>query len=129
MQQSKFYAQLHILLLDGIALGGFNIVDLPYLNDVLQLPCLSVMRKQPDFDAIDQALQHFSDYDIRRKLVANAGRVYEQAGFVFQVAGCNVNTAADALAKLTDTGKVPEALRLAHLIGAAVKTGESSNRA
>jgi len=30
---------------------------------------------------------------------------------------------------LTDTGHVPEALRLAHLIGSAIMTGQSSNRA
>ena len=29
----------------------------------------------------------------------------------------------------TDNGHVPEALRLAHFIGSAVMTGESSNRA
>lgn len=33
------------------------------------------------------------------------------------------------LNRVTDTGKVPEALRLAHLIGSAVKTGQSSKRA
>jgi len=34
-----------------------------------------------------------------------------------------------ALATLTDRGKVPEPLRLAHLIGAAVVTGQSGRRA
>jgi hypothetical protein len=36
---------------------------------------------------------------------------------------------ADALTQLTDTGHVPECLRLAHLIGSAVKTGTSGQRA
>jgi hypothetical protein len=34
-----------------------------------------------------------------------------------------------ALDRLTDCGKVPEALRLAHLIGAAVIKGESGSQA
>lgn len=36
---------------------------------------------------------------------------------------------AKVLQRLTDCGKVPEALRLAHLIAAAVMTGESSSSA
>lgn len=36
---------------------------------------------------------------------------------------------AHALDRLTDCGKVPEALRLAHLIGAAVIKGESGSQA
>jgi endonuclease V-like protein UPF0215 family len=36
---------------------------------------------------------------------------------------------AEALKRLTDRGNVPEALRLAHLIGSAVVMGESSKRA
>jgi len=36
---------------------------------------------------------------------------------------------AKILNQVTDTGNVPEALRIAHLIGSAIKTGESSNRA
>src|SRR5213082_2973835 len=68
----KFLPQLHLVLLDGIAFGGFNLVDLPRLAAVLQRPCVAVMRKQPDLPA---------------------------------------------MARLTDRGHVPEALRLAHLIG------------
>ncbi|QRN94464.1 hypothetical protein JRI60_35800 [Archangium violaceum] len=36
---------------------------------------------------------------------------------------------ARALGRLTDKGQVPEALRLAHLIGSAMVRGERSRRA
>ncbi|MFP2934395.1 hypothetical protein ACLESO_56630 [Pyxidicoccus sp. 3LG] len=36
---------------------------------------------------------------------------------------------AEALARVTDRGNVPEPLRLAHLIGSAVVTGQSGQRA
>ncbi|MCK5902663.1 MAG: hypothetical protein KAG28_05885 [Cocleimonas sp.] len=45
------------------------------------------------------------------------------------MAGCDADIASATLQNVTDTGKVPEALRLAHLIGSAMKTGESSQRA
>lgn len=127
--RSKFYEQLHGILLDGIAFGGFNIVNLPKLAHETQLPCLAVMRKAPDFAAIDQALKNFSDYEHRKHLIALAGKVEQRSDFVFQCAGIDPENALSLLTRTTDTGKVPEALRLAHLIGSAIKTGESSKRA
>ena len=126
---SKFYSQLHVILLDGIAVGGFNIIDLPRLSHVLQLPCIGVMRRMPNLAAIDQVLQRFDDYEQRKQLMEQAGEIYQIDGFVYQTAGCDVDLAAKALRQATDVGKVPEALRLAHLIGAAVKLGESGKRA
>lgn len=126
---SKFFSQLHAVLLDGIAFGGFNIVDLELLSRSLELPCLAVMRKQPNLAAIDNALQNFEDYERRKTLISKAGEVYESDNFTFQTAGIDQINAAKLLHLVTDTGNVPEALRLAHLIGSAVKTGESSNRA
>ncbi len=126
---SKFYPQLHLVLLDGIAMGGFNIVNLKSLSSRLRLPCIAVMRKKPDMDAVFRALENFSDCAVRIATIRAAGEIFEINNFVFQAAGCRPDDAAQALALLTDTGKVPEVLRLAHLIGAAVKTGESSSRA
>lgn len=126
---SKFHQQLHVLLLDGIAFGGFNIVDFQQLAHETGLPCITVMRKQPSIQAIDKALKHFTDYQRRIQLISQAGQVITKGGFIFQSTGIDAEHAATLLQRVTDTGKVPESLRLAHLIGSAVKTGESSNRA
>lgn len=126
---SKFYEQLHLILFDGIAFGGFNILDIGRISNKLNLPCIAVMRKIPDLRAIDEALRNFTDYDKRRSLIDQAGAIYEIGGNVFQTAHINPGVASKVLSRLTDTGKVPEALRLAHLIGSAIKTGESSKRA
>jgi endonuclease V-like protein UPF0215 family len=48
---------------------------------------------------------------------------------VFQVCGGEVEEVAGLLARVTDQGQVPEALRLAHMIGSAVMMGESGRRA
>ncbi len=129
LQTSKFYEQINIVLIDGIAFGGFNIIDLSQLSGVLKRPCVAVMRKYPDIQAVKKALKNFNDYSQRNQLITRAGTIYEGGGFCYQVRGCRAEVAAHVLQQLTDTGHVPEALRLAHLIGAAVISGESSNRA
>ncbi|RCJ42458.1 hypothetical protein A6770_34700 [Nostoc minutum NIES-26] len=125
----KFLPQLHILLLDGIGFGGFNLVNLPELADRLQLPCVTLMRRQPDLVAVEEAMSHLPDFQQRQKLLQLAGTIYDYSPFFFQVSGEEPAVVARALQRLTDCGKVPEALRLAHLIAAAVMTGESGSSA
>lgn len=129
LQSSKFYEQINVVLIDGIAVGGFNIINLPELSNELNRPCLAMMRKYPDLQAVNNALMNFSDYQQRKQLIVNAGKIYSHQTFYYQVSGCNPYTAADVLEHITDRGHVPEALRLAHLIGSAIMTGESSSRA
>lgn len=39
---------LHLILLQGVALAGFNVVDAPSLGRVADLPVLVVARRPPD---------------------------------------------------------------------------------
>ncbi len=125
----KFLPQLHLVLLDGLGFGGFNLVDLPTLAARLQLPCVAVMRKRPNLTKMTEALSRLSDRDKRLQLLQRAGKIHHYPPFYFQVCGEQPEIVAQALIHLTDRGKVPEALRLAHLIGAAVINGESSSQA
>lgn len=126
---SKFYQQVHVVLLDGLAFGGFNLIDLPLLTQAIQRPCIVVMRKQPDLEAIDKALKNFDDYEYRIELIKKAGKIHNIDNFYFQVIDEDPIIVAKVLQKITDQGYVPEPLRLAHLIGAAIITGQSSRRA
>ncbi|NJK75140.1 MAG: DUF99 family protein [Microcoleus sp. SU_5_6] len=125
----KFLPQLHLVLLDGIAFGGFNIVDLPELASRLQIPCVAVMRRPPDLAAVEKAIRYLPDAEYRLELLRRAGKIHVFEPFFFQVCGEDPEVIAAVLRRLTDNGKVPEALRLAHLIGAAVITGVSSSSA
>ncbi|AWF82082.1 DUF99 domain-containing protein [Microbulbifer sp. A4B17] len=127
--ESKFYSQVNVVLTDGVAVGGFNIIDLPKLANTLKRPCIALMRKPPDLEAIDKALQNFPDYLLRKKTLLKAGKIHKHNNFHFQVQGCEPEVAAQVLEQATDRGNVPEALRLAHMIGAAVMTGQSGKRA
>ena len=125
----KFLPQLHLVLLDGIAFGGFNVVDLAALADALRRPCVAVMRRPPDLPAVERALRNLPRPERRLALLRRAGPVHRAGSFVFQVRGAEPEATGRALARLTDRGAVPEALRLAHLVGAAVERGESGRRA
>lgn len=127
--RSKFLPQIHLVLLDGISLGGFNLIDLPLMAERLRRPCCAVMRRHPDLHAVVQAMKRLPDADVRAAIMQRAGPIYEHRPFYFQVAGVNPAIAGNALARLTDCGNVPEALRLAHLITSAVVKGESGRQA
>ncbi|MEB3826184.1 endonuclease dU [Phormidium sp. CCY1219] len=126
---SKFLPQLHLVLLDGIGFGGFNLVDLPRLQDRLQLPCVAVMRRHPRLPPMKEAMSRLPHFERRLSILQRAGAIYHVPPFFFQVCGEDPAIAASALQRVTDCGKVPEALRLAHLIGAAVVTGVSGSSA
>ncbi|EDN68797.1 protein containing DUF99 [Beggiatoa sp. PS] len=126
---SKFYEQVHLVLIDGLAVGGFNLIDLPFLARRLERPCVSVMRKLPNMIAIEKALKNLPNTDKRLDLIQKAGPIQIQEPFYFQAPGENPEIVGEILQQLTHTGHVPEALRLAHLIGKAVMTGESGKRA
>jgi endonuclease V-like protein UPF0215 family len=125
----KFLPQLHLVLLDGLSFGGLNLVDLPGLAARLARPCLAVMRRAPDLAAMERAVRRLPGAPRRLALLRAAGPIHAAGPFTFQVAGCDPSTAGEALARLTDRGNVPEPLRLAHLVGAAVRLGESGRRA
>ena len=125
----KFLPQLHLVLIDGICFGGFNLIDLSQLAARLHLPCVAVMRKPPKLEKMKEAMSRLPNYESRLLTLEQAGKIHAYPPFFFQVRGEQAEIIARALMQLTDRGKVPEALRLAHLIGAAVIKGESGSSA
>lgn len=126
---SKFATQLHVVLTDGITVGGASVLDLPLLAEGLGVPVIAVMRKRPNLRKFRQVMDLFPDAEERWRRVEAAGEIHAHAPYVFQCVGCTPETALAALEALTDRGHVPECLRLAHLIGSAVMLGQSGRRA
>jgi uncharacterized protein len=127
--KSKFLPQLHLILLDGISMGGFNIIDLPRLAAAIDRPCVAVMRRMPNMKAIEHALQQLAEPYQRLALMQRAGQVHAAPPFFFQVCGADPLVIAQVLQRVSDRGHVPEALRVAHLITSAVIKGESGRQA
>lgn len=126
---SKFQPQVHVVMLDGITLGGFNVVDLPRLADEIGLPCLAIMRKRPDRRSIMNALSRVSRPRVREELMDRAGTVHRAGPLFFQSAGVQPVVARRVITASVYLGNMPECLRAAHLIARGIVDGQSGRRA
>jgi endonuclease V-like protein UPF0215 family len=156
IRQSQFETSIRAVMLQGIAVGGFNVVDVRELSRALGVPVLVVMRRQPDVDAMRRAL--FSDVPPMRprvrgaarkwRLIERAGRVEllggaerttsrapptglpsEGARLWVQRVGLSVEAARALVEDTTLHGRMPEPIRVAHLIAGGISTGRSRGRA
>lgn len=141
---SKFHEQVHAVLLDGVTMGGLNVIDISFLANTLQRPVISVMRSQPNFSRMFDAITNVPSPHRRIARIHAAGPVYVVRHWIFQyrcpplVDGQEASASQvspEQVATLLDrstprgTQKIPESLRIAHLVGAAIKTGQSSSSA
>jgi endonuclease V-like protein UPF0215 family len=129
---SRYCEQVKAVMLDGIALGGFNVVDIESLHSSLGIPVLTVTRDEPDLDDIKRALRkHFDDWEERYELISRfeLRRVDTPHKPLF---ACGVGLAWSDFERIirlsTVRGVVPEPLRVAHLVAAAMVKGESRGR-
>ena len=129
LESSKFHEQLHAIFLDGVAVAGFNVVDVPALSLRLDLPVITVMRRRPDWTAIEAALQNVDNPEEKRSTMKRAGEIHQGDHIFFQSFALSSETARKLLSFTTREGHIPEPIRLAHLIARAVVTGESGRRA
>ncbi|GMA14883.1 DUF99 family protein [Deinococcus metallilatus] len=117
---------LHLILLQGVALAGFNVVDAPALSALTGLPVLIVARRPPDVDRLRAALLTRVPGGARKwRLIEALGPMEPCRGVWVQRVGLSLPQAEAALATLTVTGRIPEPLRAAHLIAGGVTRGSS----
>jgi hypothetical protein len=127
---SPFAAHVQAVLLQGIAVGGFNVVDIHGLRAATGLPVLVVARRPPRLPAIRAALLGRVRGGARKwALIERAGAMEPCEGVWVQRAGLELAEAAALLRVTRSHGNLPEALRLAHLIAGAVGDGASRGRA
>jgi uncharacterized protein len=129
VMKSRYFPQLHYLMLDGIALGGFNVVDIERLWEETKLPVLVVVRKRPDMVAVKKALFSLPRGAERWRLIEKAGEVESIGGVFVQRAGLEPGETAALLAASCTRSKLPEPIRAAHIIAGALVTGEGGRRA
>ncbi len=134
VKNSRHYRQLRVMMLNGVTLAGFNVVDIKKVFKEVKIPVIIVMRSKPDFKAIEAALQNLSKPKIRLAMIKRAGEIYEvktqRRGLpvYMQCTGIDYED-AQKIVKLASThSRVPEPLRVAHLIATAMTYGESAGR-
>ncbi len=130
VRASPFAESVRAVLLQGIAVAGFNVVDIHALARALGVGVLVVARRKPDLPAIARALSHTGAGAARKwRLIERAGAMEPLRGVWVQRARLSSSDADHLLAVTTLHGKIPEPLRVAHLIAGGVTTGTSRGRA
>jgi len=127
---SHFLDHVRAILLQGIAVAGFNVVDIHALHRACGVPVLVVARRKPDLAAMRRAiLGRVPGGERKWRLIERAGKMEPLRGVYVQRAGLTKAQAKHLLASTTLHGKLPEPLRLAHLIAGGITTGASRGRA
>jgi endonuclease V-like protein UPF0215 family len=130
ISRSKFAQQLQLVMLQGIALGGFNVVDIHGLYISLNVPVLVVARRAPRMEMIRKALlQSVPGGKRKGRLIERAGPMESVGGVFVQRAGLSLELVGQVIRRFSIYGNIPEPLRVAHLIAGGVATGESTGRA
>lgn len=127
--RSRFFDHLQVILLQGIALAGFNVVDIGALHQQLGRAVMVVIRRPPDQDAVRRALIEKVPGGSRKwRLVEQAGPIEPMAGLYVQRVGLDADDAAGLIRRLAINSDIPEPLRTAHMIASGVTSGESRHR-
>ncbi len=127
VNNSKFYRQLQCIMLDGIALGGFNIIDINLLSSKTELPVIVIIRDYPDFERIIAVLKKLK-MDGKISLIEKAGKVERIGNVYVQLANIAKEKAAEII-KITATHSfIPEPIRAAHIIASGLVFGESRGK-
>jgi endonuclease V-like protein UPF0215 family len=124
----RLRTSLQALVLGRITIAGLGVVDVPLLAERLRTPVLVATRRRPDDVDLVKALRA-ARLSGRIPLVERAPRAARVAeGFYLGCAGIGA-AAAEAIARGTlRKARLPEPLRIAHLIGSALVKGASRGR-
>ncbi len=130
--RSRYHDQIKAIMIDGIALAGFNLVDVERLSSSLEIPVFSVTRDEPDLEKMKLALEkHFLDWRERLELVTKhrLHRISTDSGHLYvSGVGLELSDFSEIARMSIVKGVLPEPIRMAHLIATAVARGESYGR-
>jgi hypothetical protein len=127
---SRFREHARLILLQGIAVAGFNVIDIGTLHRRLGMPVLVAARRRPDLGAIRSALLTTVSGGRRKwRIIEKTGPMEPVAGIFVQRAGLGLYEAEAVISRLALHGALPEPLRVAHIIAGGLATGHSRGRA
>jgi uncharacterized protein len=123
---SPHYRQLRVVMLNGVTFGGFNVVDLQTLHAQTGLPVLAVTGKKPNMTQVRLALEHLPDSKQRWQAIQNAGEMFKvetkpgKKCLYVEAAGITQEKAVEVLRLTSTRSRIPEPLRVAHLIASGI---------
>ncbi len=128
INKCKFKPQLQCIFLDGIAVGGFNVIDVKELRKKTKLPVMVIIRRKPDIKRIKNILIKLNKKS-KIKLLEKAGSVVPIGKIYVQLIGLSIDEAREILKIVCTRSLIPEPIRIAHLIASGITYGESRGKA
>ncbi|MFB6100576.1 MAG: DUF99 family protein [Candidatus Nanohalobium sp.] len=115
------HQQIKAVLTDGIAFGGFNLVDIDEVAEKIGKPVVAVTKNRPDRRGFRKAMKRTDNYDERFEKFEEAVEVELEDGKCFiQFSGCSRKDAEGFVRKNIVHGQVPESIRVADMVGRAL---------
>lgn len=128
IKSTKHRKQLRVIMINGIAFAGFNVINIRKIYKETGIPVIVVIRKMPNLEKIKKALSKFEDGEKRWRIIKMAGKIYKSGKIYYQVAGISFKKAKEVIENSILRGLIPEPLRVAHLIATGISLGESRGR-
>ncbi|MEM7818183.1 MAG: DUF99 family protein [Candidatus Aenigmatarchaeota archaeon] len=129
IKNKRFYQQIKAVFLAGITFAGFNVADIKKIFEETKKPIIVLMKEYPNFNAIENALKrYFLDWEERLKIIRNAGEIKKIDNFFVQLKGIDEKEAEELIKISRKNSKIPEALRIAHMVASAISLGYSSKK-
>jgi len=111
------------VLLAGISVAGFNIIDPTVIHEKFEEPVIVVSRTKPDNKAVKRALQkHFEDWKMRWGIFEKLGSfqkvivLADEPPIYVETVGTSVKWARSIIRDLSVCSRIPEPIRVARLI-------------
>jgi len=115
------------VLTHTITFGGFNLINLDQIYNELKKPIIALNEREVDITAVRDALKKRfpNSYEEKMQYIVDSGNLYQTeirtAGGIskvfFHSKGIDLNEVDLLLQKICVDSKLPESVRLAHLIG------------
>ncbi len=129
VSKSRFHEHCNLIMLQGICLAGFNVVDAKKVHKGLSRPVLVVSRKKPDYQSMRKALfEKIPNGKEKWKIIEELGPMEPCESCFVQRVGLGREEAREVINFFCINGNIPEPLRTAHLIAGAIGTGHSKGR-
>jgi hypothetical protein len=125
LSKSKHYEQITVIITKGVTTAGLNYFDLKTIQKETNFAVISIVDRDPSFDAIKKALEHVPNSEQRYQIITQLGHpkpvviADKKEPIYIHHIGISFSETKKLLKTITKVGGIPEPIRVATLIATA----------
>jgi len=127
LMASRFSDQVRCIISDGGCLAGFNVLDLDDLHRRTGIPIITCSDEAPDQSSFERAIRKATpDWEGRLSTISRHKPVpidLDDGTIYVRTCGLDIDSATDILRRATVHGRVPEPVRISHMVARELITG------